>query len=135
MPGRYADMKLRGALLFPLVVALGVAHGNPGRGNVCLDRTENNGSMNSHLVRILAGQGDRAREVARLAGGESSCVELEGGNWWFEARSARPYDPSASDPDECRSRRLKIRVTSKERRIAVSPKSEGSAYVCGWDLR
>jgi hypothetical protein len=128
-------MKFIGALLFPVVVTLGVAHGDSSRGSVCFDRAENNGLMNSHLVRILAGQGDRTHEIARLAGGESFCVELESGTWWIEARSARPYDPSASDPDECRSRRLKVRVTSKERRIAVSPKSEGSAYVCGWDLR
>ena len=134
-PERYADMSVLGALSLTLVAALGSANGSPGVGRVCFDRAEDNGSMNLHLVRLLAGRTGHLREVARLRGGESSCVELATGTWSLEARSTRLYDPTASDPNECRSRVLRVRVDQKDVHVTVSPRSKGSEYICGWELR
>lgn len=120
---------------FVLVTAFGIVHAAPRMGRVCFERAEDGGLMNVHLVRLVASRDGRAREVARLRGGEKSCVDLEGGAWSIEARSTRPYDPSPSDPDACRSRPLRIRVEQKDIRVTVSPQSKGSAYICGWDLR
>jgi hypothetical protein len=132
----YPDMKVLGASVIALVAALGVAEAGPRKGRVCFDRAEDGGVMNLQLVRLLATRAGRSHEVAHLKGGESSCVDLEAGAWSFEARSTRPYDPAATDPNACRSRVLPVRVADqKDVRLTVSPQSKGSEYICGWDLR
>jgi hypothetical protein len=117
------------------VVALGTVQAGARTGRVCFERAEDGGLMNLHVVRLLASRDGRSREVARLRGGESSCVDLELGGWSLEARSTRPYDPAASDPDACRSRSLRVRVDQKDVKVTVSPQSKGSEYICGWELR
>jgi len=129
-------MKVLGFSVLGLVAALGVAEASPVTGRVCFDRAEDNGAMNLHLVRLFAARAGHSREVAQLRGGESSCVDLERGAWSFEARSTRPYDPTATDPNACRSRALLVRVADqKDVHLTVSPQSKGSEYICGWDLR
>jgi hypothetical protein len=129
-------MKVLGFSVVALVAALGSAEAGPGTGRVCFDRAEDGGAMNLHLVRVFAMRGGRSREVAHLRGGESSCIELARGAWSFDARSTRPYDPAATDPNACRSRSLSVRVADqKDVHVTVSPRSKGSEYICGWDLR
>jgi hypothetical protein len=118
-----------------LVAAFGSARADSRTGRVCFHRAEDGGLMNLHLVRLIADRDGHSREVARLRGGETACVDLELGAWSLEARSTRPYDPSATDPNACRSRPLPVRVDQKGVRLTVSPQSKGSEYVCGWDLR
>jgi len=116
-----------------LLVALGAA--DAALGEVCFVRAENTGAMNLHAVRLLANHGRRTRQVAMVRGGDSSCVELRPGRWSLKARSVRPHEPSASDPNECRSIRLDVQVSSGSvRNVSVSRRAHESTYVCGWNL-
>lgn len=63
------------------------------------------------------------------------CINLEKGTRSIEARSTRPYDSSAADPNACRSRALHVRLKKTEVRTTVSPQSKGSESICGWSLR
>ncbi|HTO54391.1 MAG TPA: hypothetical protein VMR50_13490 [Myxococcota bacterium] len=104
-------------------------------GRLCVQRDEDNGSMNVFPVRILAGRGGHFHDVVFITGGESDCVPLEPGDWSIRARSFRPYDPTAKDPDECRSETVRVKMAEGEIQLSVSPTTTGPTYQCGWDLR
>jgi hypothetical protein len=106
----------------------------PPEGRLCVERSEDNGSINLVPVRILAGRGGRFHDVLYLAGSVGECVPLALGAWSLQARSYRPYDPKATDPDECRSGILRVTVSDQELHVTVSPQSHGATYICGWQL-
>jgi hypothetical protein len=112
---RYADMKALVISSLVVAAAFGGAQARSRTGRVCFDGAEDGGLMNLHPVRLLARRHGTSREVARLRGAESSCVDVELGTWSLEARSRRPYDPSASDPNACRSRALRVQCGSEGR--------------------
>jgi hypothetical protein len=104
-------------------------------GKICIVRSQDEGSMNRHPVRVWGEQRGRSRRLVELRGGEKACVSVPLGRWSLEARSTRPYDPKASDANECRSFPLIVDVTKTEAvTVSVSPLGRGPTYVCGWDL-
>src|SRR5262245_58523701 len=105
------------------------------RGQICLSREESQGVVNILPARIIGWHRGRRRWLAQLVGGDQSCVGLQSGRWALQARSFRPYEPWAMDPDACRSRT--ITLTVKERtiqKIAISPRANERTYLCGWVL-
>lgn len=105
---------------------------------ICVRRAENNGLMNiipSHVIIRSVGQQGSEQQVS-IAGGERKCIEVRAGDWDIEARSRRPYDPSAKDENECRSNTIGVVVNEGQTIvIAISPRSRRSAYLCGWTVR
>jgi hypothetical protein len=127
-------------LMFVLVVLSGAVgstrDAHPQRPSLCIWREEDGGRMNLVPVRIFGRQRARERRFVELVGSSHECVEVSAGRWSLEARSFEPYDDTNVDPNACRSKRLRVDVgTTGSISIEVSPRSEGSTYVCGWSLR
>jgi len=121
-----------------LILASLLGTGSGDAATVCVVRPEDNGAINIRPVRVIAVASGRQDErlVASVNGGETVCASLAPGDWLFEARSAHPYDPTKTRPDECRSKPLRRYLRAGEQaRIRVTPSSRGSEYVCGWRLR
>jgi hypothetical protein len=98
---------------------------------LCVERLEENGSINLLPSRVLVGGGDYQ---ATIHGGQAVCFFLEPTeSVEVEVRSPRPFQPGAADPDECRSKIEKVAVRKGAwKRLWVEPRSEDSTYVCGW---
>ena len=128
-------MRFAWASLVSTVAVLGTAGQASAQGRICFARAETEGAMNLHVVRIFVGRHRRLRETLELRGGDTSCVSLPPGRWSIQARSARPGDPSASDPGQCRSAVVSARVRRGSVTFSVLPRPQASAAVCGWELR
>jgi hypothetical protein len=103
---------------------------------VCFVRHEDSGKMNLLPVRIYGFRADREQLLTTLAGGAEACVDIEPGDWSFEARSSRPNGRRAGNPKACRSNPFMTGTTAgTTTTIEVSPKSKDSTYTCGWRLR
>ena len=104
-------------------------------GRICFVRGKDAGAMNLRPVRIWGQQRGRSRKLVQLKGGEKACARLEEGTLSLEARSARPYGPSNSDPNECRSFPFTVEVKKGEPlTVSVAPLGRGGTYVCGWEF-
>ena len=124
---------------FVIGIALLVSEATPAEetaiARVCFVRPEDSGRMNLLPVRIYGFRADRERLLTTLFGGAEACVDIEPGDWSFEARSSRPYSQRAGNPKACRSNPFMTGTTAGvTTTIEVSPKSKGSTYVCGWGL-
>ena len=103
---------------------------------VCFVRHEDGGKLNIVPVRIYGTHANREQLLAMLVGGAEACVDVDPGDWSFEARSSQPYAQHAGNPKACRSNPLMTDATAEAAtRIEISPKSKGSKYLCGWRLR
>jgi hypothetical protein len=125
-----------GSLLGSLLVLAGRPAAGGLAGRLCFVRGEDMGVTSTHPVRILGEHEGRSRKLVELRGRGKPCVSVPPGKWSLEARSTRPDDPKASDPDQCRSFPLVVEVTKSEPvTITVSPLGGGATSFCGWDLR
>jgi hypothetical protein len=110
-------------------------HATAGAPSICIGREENNGLMNAIPARVYGTHGSRRRRLVELYGGVRVCVRMDPGKWLLEASSVEPYKPENRDPNACHSNRLIVRLAASEvASISVSPRFEGSTYVCGWQL-
>jgi hypothetical protein len=98
---------------------------------LCFQRQENNGSIN-----ILPSCIQISDYKVPLLGGQSICLSVENGSTEAFVSSTVPYNPASKDNQACKSARLKLDLRAGDKRLfTVEPKSEHSAYVCGWNLR
>lgn len=96
---------------------------------VFLERPENNGSVNIVPCTITFSDG----QSFELLGGDHVVVTVRPGDLWVIATSPDPYGPDFVDPAAWRSPRFRFHVgRGKTYRLAVEPKSRGSAYTGGW---
>ncbi len=103
---------------------------------LCVIRDENNGGINILPARVYVknAQG-KFRPLFALTGGESKCIKLPAGASRIQIRSYMPYEPSATDPNQCRSKILFAHLRqSKIVRIWIHPSSEGGHWTCGWEI-
>lgn len=108
----------------------------PSSARVCFIRQEDGGKMNLVSVRIYGTHAGHERLLATLVGGGEACVDLEPGDWSFQARSGHPYGQRAGTSQSCRSNPLMTDAIADEAtRIEVSPKTKGTKQSCGWRLR
>jgi hypothetical protein len=96
--------------------------------------------MNLIKSRVIVRDPERPEYVIyefNFAGGHSACAYFarEELAVEIEARSYKPYDRDANDPDACRSTPMRIDlVKGTTSLVLVEPRVEGSTYVCGWTL-
>jgi hypothetical protein len=97
---------------------------NPG--NICIDRAENNGSLNIKTVYIFAGRSSKGmQKLSFLLGGDSICFRLVSGSWWFQVKLE-------GAEKTCHSELLNVKVPVEgEGRVAVFVSTEDG---CKWSL-
>jgi hypothetical protein len=103
---------------------------------VCFVRQEDGGRMNLLPVRIYGSRAGHEQLLTTLIGSTEACVDIEPGDWSFEARSSRPSGRRAGKPKACRSNPFMTgTAVGGTTTIEVSPKLKGSKHLYGWRLR
>ncbi len=103
---------------------------------VCFVRHEQAGRSSPAAVQIYGTHADREQMLATLAPGAEACVDIEPGDWSFEARSSQPSKERPGKAKACRSNPLMTDATAETpTTIEVSLKPKASANACGWRLR
>ena len=122
-------------LLGLFAVTSGCVHPDSGNGSrfarskVEIERPENNGLVNIVLCTVTISDG----QTRILSGGDQAVVSVRSGTFWVMASSGNPY-PYGSK--EWRSPRVKLHANPGETlRLSVWPRSRGSTYVGGWNIR
>ncbi len=70
-----------------------------------------------------------------MAGGEDTLFIVKPGTYYFTVGSSNPY-PTTTKNSDWICGPFEITVTNSQvMRIIVTPKSNGSAYTGGWELR
>jgi len=100
---------------------------------ICIVRPENNGFINIVPSHIIFSNNQKLS----LSGGEAACIIVEPGEYSFVVESADPYPSShKGKPKKWVSKKVAVRVKGDESiTYDISPKSEGSTYTEGWDVK
>jgi len=108
------------------------------RSRVCVERLENNGSVNIAEAHVLfSGPAVlNGNQLVILIGGQVACVLLEPGEFTIFAYSFDILDPHNLNPKASRSKELHGRIDPAETVVLeLIPGATGSAYNGSWVLR
>lgn len=101
---------------------------------VCFVRQPGTGQAGAVALGIYGSHAGREQLLATLDGSDEACVDIEAGEWSFDARSTQA--PRQGSAKTCRSIPLMTETTAEATTtIEVSPKSKTSPRACGWRLR
>jgi hypothetical protein len=101
------------------------------RARICFVRGENNGAMNTLQSWIRVADYD-----VPVTGGQAVCLYVEAGSNELIVTSTIPYEPHSRNTEACKSKVLKLELTSDEdRAFNIDPAINRNGYTCGWQIK
>ena|ERR1700722_2730337 len=101
------------------------------RARLCFVREEDSGAMNALQSWIRVADYD-----VPIAGGQAACLFVEAGSTDLIVTSTIPYDPHSRNAEACKSKLLKLALTSNQDvTFNIDPATNRDGYTCGWRIR
>lgn len=96
----------------------------------CFVRPENNGALN-----VLESWVRLADYNVPVVGGQAVCLYVHPGDSELTITSRYPYEPDSKDDEACKSKTLKLSLSSNDNRtFLICPAAKQDHYACGWRI-